>query len=102
MSQHFADMPDVAHRVELVLQAEQRRSRRFLRWIGVMVGLGLIYMSISMAVMYHLVSENNEDCASRTEARGAYRTILMASPDWTSYQQLVLDEYLPVEVGCDK
>jgi hypothetical protein len=63
--------------------------------------LGLIYMSISLAVMFHLVNENNKDCASREEARGAYRTILVSSPDWTSYQQSILDKYLPVDIDCE-
>jgi hypothetical protein len=94
-------LPDVAHQLELAFEVEQSKSGRFLRWIGLMIGVGLLYMSASIAVMYHLVAENNEDCASRQAARGAYRSILIASPDWTSYQQSLLDKYLPVEIGCD-
>lgn len=93
-------IPTVMHEVEIAFEAEKARSRRFLNWIGVGIGVMFVYMAISIAVMYHLTQENNEDCESRKAARGAYRSILIASPDWTSYQQALLDTYLPPEIGC--
>jgi len=88
-------------RLELAFEKARRRSRNFARLAMVMAGIGLLYMSVSIGVMVHLVNENNETCDSRTYSRGIIREYIAQLPDWSPADQIELDAKLPAKIdGC--
>lgn len=93
-------VPEVARKLEAAFEGEQSKSRKYLRWVQIVAGVGLVYMALSIGMIYHLVSQNDELCAARQTSRAAYRTILTADPDWSNFQQQTLDKYLPAKVHC--
>lgn len=80
---------------------EARRTKKLKLWIGVLVTLGLLYVSASVLVMNHLVQENNTFCAQRQDARHTIRYFIETkSLTWTEQDQKILDDGLAELVSC--
>lgn len=78
-------------------RTDRERSTFFSRLTVAIVAVGLIYVGSSVAVMFHLVQENNQTCLSRQEARESARQYLIfIDDDFTEKDKALLDELFPM------
>lgn len=77
-----------------------KKERRYRAFIGAICAVGLIYMGISIAVMNHLVQENNAFCLQRAASREAIRTLFEGRSDWKIADQVFMDTHLPPSSNC--
>ena len=77
----------------------REQNKILTRLAAVIAAFGLIYMGGSLAVMNHLVNENNRTCTSLQSARDDLRLYLKESDeDFTAQDALLIDRYVPVLV----
>jgi hypothetical protein len=75
---------------------DEERSIFFSRLLTVVVAVGLLYVASSVAIMYHLVQENNQTCEfRRTTIDAAREYLIFVDDEFTVKDQALLDELFP-------
>lgn len=78
----------------------RKRADRFARLAVTIAAVGLLYVAGSLGLMWHLMKNYDETCASRQADRLTYRELIMDLPGWTAQDQALLDLRLPAHLEC--